>query len=135
MSMRDYAVDDYGFVLDEETIKTIASKVFDDFADNEDYSDWGDELYNKGICEYIGSFTGEAIVIDDNGTDYWDISKTYNDGCIYYVPLSCQSTLFKSAYNNMEEIIDELKAELDKYFPNDFNYKNKVCHIVGTYFG
>ena len=33
MSMRDYAVDDYGLLLTEETMKIIASKVCDDFDD------------------------------------------------------------------------------------------------------
>lgn len=134
MSMRDYAVDDYGLVLDEETVKVIASKVYEDYT--EDIADWGFELYSSGICEYIGEFTGEAQEITDDGTFIWGGDyKSYNDEAIYYVPLSKYPTLFKRAYNNMEEIIDEFKSKLGEYLPEDFDYRSKIRHICGTYYG
>ena len=91
MSMRDYAVDDYGMILDEEIIKVIASKVYEDYT--EDVADWGFELYNNGFCEYIGEFTGEAHEITDDGVFTWggDSIEYYNDA-VYYVrgnPLAC----------------------------------------------
>ena len=134
MSMRDYAVDDYGLVLDEETTKVIASKVFDDYT--EDVADWGYELYISGICEYIGEFTGEAQEITDDGTCIWGGNyEEYYDDVIYYVPLTKYPTLFKKSYNNMEEIIDEFKSKIGEYLPEDFDYRSRICHICGTYYG
>ena len=48
----------------------IASIVCDDFDDLEE-DEYGDALYDDGICEYIGDFTGEAELILDNGFDDW----------------------------------------------------------------
>jgi uncharacterized protein (UPF0297 family) len=135
--MRDYAVDDYGLVLDEETMKIIASKVFDDFIDNnEEYGDWGYEIYDRGKCEYISDFTGEAQELTDDGVYTWGgNSKDYRYDSICYVPTSKYPTLFKRAYNNMEEIVEEFKSKLGKYLPKDFDYRNKIRHISGTYYG
>lgn len=133
MSMRDYAVNDYGLVLDEQTIKIIASKIFDDFADDD--CDWGYELYNKGICKYISEFTGAAMSICDDGTLDWRHAYTYCDDVIYYVPITRISTLFKAAYKNMEKLVNEFKTELGEYLPDDFDYRSRIRQICGTYFG
>ena len=135
MSMRDYAVDDYGLVLDEETINDIASQIFDDYTENTE-SYWGYELYDKGICEYISEFTGESQELNDDGLYTWGgDSKDYRCDEICYVPTSKYPTLFKRAYNNMNEIVDEFKSKLGKYLPEDFDYRSRVCHICGTYYG
>ena len=136
MSMRDYAVDDYGLVLDKETIKMIAFKVFEDFVDDDEkYGDWGYELYDYGICEYISEFTGEAQKVDSNGHYWGGDSIDYSGDVICYVPLTKYPTLFKRAYNNMEEIIDEFKSKIGEYLPEDFDYRSRICHICGTYYG
>ena len=135
MSMRDYAVDDYGLLLTEVTIKIIASKVCDDFEDMEE-DEYGDALYEKGICEYIGDFTGEAIYIEDDGTEDWRRSgESYNEDRIYYVNVSKYPSLFKEAYKNMDALIAEFKEKVGDYLPKDFNYRANIRHIVGTYWG
>ena len=135
MSMRYYAVSDYGLLLDEETIKIIASKLFEDFSEDEK-EDWGYLLYDHGICEYISDFTGEAQQLSDNGTVVWSSNgEVYNDDVIYYIALSKYPTLFNGAYSCMDELIDEFKENLGEYLPDDFNYRNKIRHISGTYFG
>lgn len=135
MSMRDYAVDDYGLVLDEDTINDIASQIFEDYTENTK-TYWGYELYENGICEWISEFTGEAQELTDDGVYTWGgDSKDYSCDVICYVPLSKYPTLFRKAYNNMEEIIDELKSKLGKYLTEDFDYRSRIRHISGTYYG
>lgn len=135
MSMRDYAVDDYGLLLTEETMKIIASIVCDDFDDMEK-DEYGDALYDEGICEYIGEFTGEAIRITNDGYhEYGNNGESYSGDRIYYVPICSYSTLFKSAYENMDELIAEFKSKLSEYLPDDFDYRSNIRHIVGTYYG
>ena len=135
--MREYAVNDYGLVLDGETMKLIASKVFDDFVDDdEEYGDWGYELYDRGICEYISVFTGEASWLNDNGDVDWGSDyEPFEGDSIAYVPMKKYPTLFKRAYNDMEEIVDEFKSKIGEYLPKDFDYRSRICHICGTYYG
>lgn len=138
MSMRDYAVNDYGLLMTIEMMQMIASKVCDDYTDA-DYKDdpwsFNQEIYDKGIVEYINSFTGESIEINDDGTNNWGICEYYNDDVIWYTPTKNISTLFKAAYNNMGEMIAELRKRLGEYLPDDFNYRKYIRNISGTYFG
>lgn len=135
MSMRDYAVDDYGLLLTEETMRTIAAIVCDDFDDIEE-DEYGDALYEEGICEYIGDFTGEAgILLDDGLNDWTRNGEMYNGDRIYYIPVSSYPTIFKAAYENMDALIAEFKEKVGEYLPEDFDYRANIRHIVGTYFG
>lgn len=135
MSMRDYPVDDYGLLLTKDMMRSIVSKVIDDFEEiNED--EYGDALYEEGICEYIGDFTGEAGILFDDGTNDWiKTGEVYDGDIIYYIPISSYPTLFKAAYNNMDDLIKEFKSKVGDYLPKDFNYREQIRHIVGTYFG
>lgn len=138
MSMRDYAINDYGLVMTMEMLKTICSKYYREYTEekyNDDEYSFNDALYEEGIVEYISGFTGEAMVIDDNGSDDYNSSEAYNDDTIYYVPNQNYGTLFKAAYANMEELESEFRNKFNKYFPDDFDYRKHICHIVGTYFG
>ena len=135
MSMRDYAVDDYGLLLDEETIKMIASKICDDFSYDATRIDWAYELYDNGICEYISEFTGESQAIDDNGMYWGGESESYSNDVIAYVQARKYPTLFKAAYYNMSEMVDEFQLVLGEYLPEDFDYRKYIRHICGTYYG
>ena len=135
MSMRDYAVYDYGLLIDEETMKTIISKL-DIELEDDDYMDLEYILYEEGICEYISEFTGEAQAVNDQGYCEWGCeSQYYSSDKLVYVQASNYPTLFKKAYDNMEELVDEFKLKLSKYLPEDFDYRSRICQISGTYFG
>ena len=135
MSIKYYGVEDYGLVLDEHAINDIASQIFEDYTENTDIY-WGYELYEQGICEYISEFTGSTKTLKDNGTDDWsrDI-KYYNADGFFYIPVSKYPTLFKKAYNNMDEIVEEFKGKIGKYLSKDFDYRSSIHHIVGVYYG
>ena len=134
MSMRDYAVDDYGLLLNEETIKVIASKVIEDYTEDMDI-DLAYELYDNGICEYISEFTGEAQEVDSNGFYWGGECEEYSSDVIAYVQASNYPTLFRRAYNNMDELVEEFKNKVGKYLPEDFDYRSNIRHICGTYYG
>lgn len=138
MSMKDYAVNDYGFLMTSDMMKAVASKVCDNFDEDTfeaDSWDYCDEIYTMNLVEYISSFTGEAIELKDDGTDNWSVSEEFGADCIYYIPVKNMSTLFKSAYENMEELVEEFKERLKEYLPEDFEYRKYIRHIVGTYYG
>lgn len=138
MSMRDYGVNDYGLIVNKETMKLLASKAINEYTE-EDYEKepeyYVDELYEAGIIECIGEFTGESMEIGDDGDNLWSSGETYDSDRIHYVPILKQSTLFKAAYKDMDELVSELKKQLEEYLPDDFDYRSNVRHIVGTYFG
>lgn len=135
MSMRNYAFYDYGMILDGEVIKTIASSMLYNITYDDIY-DLGYKLYEKGICEYVSEFTGDAQEITINGAGTWcGDTKEYDNDMLFYVPLSNYPTLFKKAYNNMDEVISELKEKLGKYLPDDFDYRTRIHYICGTYYG
>ena len=135
MSIGYYAVDDYGLLLTEETTKIIASKVCDDFEDM-DEDEYGDALYEEGICEYIVDFTGEAGILFDDGLNAWmQNGEMYDEDRIYYVQSSNYPTLFKAAYENMDTLIEEFKSKVGEYLPEDFDYRANIRHITGTYYG
>lgn len=138
MSMKDYAVDDYGLLMTREMLKMVASNVCEDYTDD-DYEDdefaFNETLYDEGLVEYIGSFTGEAIAINENGENIWGDSESYDDDYIYYIPTNTVSTLFKAAYSNVDEMIEEFKEKIGEYLPDDFDYRKYIRHISGTYFG
>ena len=54
---------------------------------------------------------------------------------IFYIPVSKYPTLFKKAYNNMDEIVEEFKNKIGKCLSKDFDYRSSIRHIVGTYYG
>lgn len=134
MSMRYNAVDDYGLVIDEETGRVLAKQFDTSYPENGD--DWRYILYDEGICECISEFTGEANTLRDNGLISWNVDEIiyYQNDPICFVQLR-YPTLFKRAYTDMDEIIDELKYKVGKYLPEDFDYRNKICNICGVYYG
>lgn len=138
MSMRDYAVNDYGLIMTRDMLKTICSKYCPDYTEekyNDDEDGFNNDLYEAGIVEYISDFTGESIEISSDGRDIYDSGETYNNDTIYYMPVKKYSTLFKPAYYNMGEVVSEFKWSLHDYLPIDFDYKKYIRHIVGTYYG
>lgn len=138
MSMRDYGVNDYGLIVTKETMKLLASKAIEEFTE-EDYEEdsgyYAYELYEQGTIEYISEFTGESMEIGDDGGNLWGSGEIYNGDSIYYAPAWEEGTIFKAAYNNIEELISEFKERLGEYLPDDFDYRTHIRHIVGTYYG
>lgn len=141
MSMREYAVYDYGLLLTRETLKVLAEMHCEDFTEErfeEDEFAFYEEIEDVfgGNIEYTGQFTGEAIYIEDDGACSWGHdSVCYDDDCIYYVPINRKLSLFEATYKNMNDMIADFKERVGKYMPNDFDYRTNLRYIVGTYWG
>lgn len=142
MSMKDYAFDDYGLLLTEETLKILASKIV--IAKGEEYSDElyenDPEFYNDLVTdeldiEYNSEFTGEATLVKENGAEDWDDSITFNNDILRYVRVDKYPNLFRAAYNSIDDVVEEFKAKLGEHLPDDFDYRANFRHIVGTYYG
>lgn len=137
MSMHNWAVEDYGLVLDKTKLKSIASRFFAGYSDakfEDDPYEYVEHLRDKLGIEYIGEFTGEAFALDENGRDEWGNSELYDADTIYYCPVIRFPGLCIRAYPNMESVYKEFKSRLGKYL-TESDIRESVRHIVGTYFG
>ena len=138
MSMHDYALNDYGLLLDRDALKHIATCDYFGFT-KEDYEndEWecNDGIRDAGIIEWVSEFTGEATQIYDDGRNAWGFSTFFSCDDLYYVPARHMSTLFKAAYKDIDEMIADFKSGVGKYLPEDFDYRNNIRHICGTFYG
>ena len=141
MSMREYAVYDYGLLLTDKTMKALVKKHCEDFTE-EDFEDDKFAFYEAvedtfdGHIEYVSEFTGEAKYIEDDGSCSWGCDSVhYNDDYIYYVPINRKLTLFKAAYENMDNMIADFKERIGEYMPENFDYRANMRYIIGTYWG
>ena len=138
MSMRDYGVNDYGLVLTSDDLEHIVSKLCDDYTEEAFTDDpWSfyDSISDTIDLEYIDGFTGDATAIDERGFDNWRGSYDYQGDCVFYIPLNRAPGLFTRAYGAFDEIVLEMRGRVGDYLPKDFNYRDNIRHIVGTYCG
>lgn len=139
MSMNTYVVADYGIPMSKELLKSMSMQICSDYSEaeyEENPWDFNDKLYQSGIIEYEGEFTGNSVRIKPDGSDDFSCNvEEYDCVPLYYIPLRNPASLFKAAYSGMDEAVAELEARVGQYLPDDFDYRAHICHIVGTYFG
>lgn len=134
MGMRNWEVFDYGLLINKETANHMASVAFEDYEEKSEY-DWQIELSGAGIGEYISEFTGGALKLEDNGYFIYSSAESYAVEPIFYISALKLPTLFSAAYKDMEELIKEFKDRVGEYLPYDFDYRNNIRYICGTYYG
>lgn len=131
MSMRSYAAEGYGLIINEELFDIIKKKAIEEdpeTADMEMY-DLFEHLFGYVSC--YGDCEGEFLKLDS-----WE---TQGDFCadeeFYILDLDKYPSIFKTAYSSMDEVVAEIKGKAGKYLPEDFDYEKHIAHFVGTYFG
>ena len=132
MSMREYAYEDYGLILDKPTMEHIYVKKFNEPIGDEDVAE---ALCDVEFCTCAPQFTGEAFNIEDDGKDSWSNSLVCACDEVYYVPFNQYPSLFKAPYNDINEIVEEFKEKLGEYMPEDYDYRANLKHIIGTVWG
>ena len=137
--MREYAVDTYGILLDEDLMKQLASKICDDYSDGdyeEDPYGFNETVEEALTCvDYISNFSGEAFPIEDDGRETTLDSEDYSEEAVYILTASRTPSLFKAAYKNIDEMVEDFKYAIGIYLNPDFDYRKRVRHFVGTYWG
>ena len=139
MSMREYAVDSYGILLDKPLMKTLAGKICDEYSDDEYEEDpYGfNEAVEEslGCIDYIGNFSGEAFPLENDGREKPLDSEEYSDEAVYILTANRTPSLFKAAYKDMDEMVEDFKYEIGIYLDPDFDYRSRIRQFVGTYWG
>lgn len=99
--MRDYGVNEYGMVLNTNHLHILASKNCSNYSEGEwcvskaNRYEYIEEIAERLGIDCITSFDGDALYIDDNGSDDWGNYESYSDDVIYFIPLSKYPNLFK----------------------------------------
>lgn len=136
MSMRNYAVDEYGLLIDDAAIRYVARNLK---KNNVEEPDWDDiaAAEEELDCYYTSEFYGEAFAIRDDGRDDYDSDTRllFDGDVLYLIPLRRYPTLFSTAYNNMQEVIAEVRQGVERLLPQDFDYRNHLRHVIGSYVG
>ena len=137
MGMRDYAFSDCGLVITESAAHELARQIFKP----DEMRDWDWEKYGwyADIAEefnlgYVSEFTGAAFRFGVHGVDFKCVYE-YRSDCVLYAPLARLPSLFRAAYSNMDEVVSEFKNGIGKSLPENYDFRNNICHIVGTYYG
>lgn len=126
MSMWACAFCDYGMMIDPVAESEILQRGGYDSLE---------ELWEAGRCQYISEFTGAASCLDDRGECAWTDDWTFDNDQIFYFGLGKQPALCHKAYESVEDIVEELKNDLNDLLPADFDFRSRLCCIVGTYYG
>lgn len=124
MSMRDYALNDYGVLLN--------GRIPDDVLE---------DMYDAGVVDYTSDFTGEAVKVNDDGSLDWGASIDFSEDSLYHVSVDCP-LLFSAAYKDMDELVDDAKRRVDNAIgTRDVKpltreeTRDRIVMISGTYFG
>ena len=137
MSMREYVTTGKGLVIPEKLIEYVIkhSENFNEEYYGKEYydffSDYG-TLGGKNIISFI-ECSGDFFDLDEREDRY--IEEDIDMDTFYIIEIDKYPSLYKQAYNNIDEIVEEYKKAVGKYFPEDFDYKKYLVTFIGTYWG
>lgn len=133
--MRAYGIYDYGLIIPKEILEDVAKqRSLEEHIEDEPYE--VDEIADD-FLSMIGNFSGNAFKIDATGKYEWDDDTIEYDGdTVYFIALKNVPSFFKAVYENVDEIVAELRQNpISQYLPDDFDYKYHLYFITGTYWG
>lgn len=135
--VRNYAFVDHGMYLSNETLQTLARTVcgISEEEWKEDKYAAIEEVHEKldNVIYAVGQFSGAVIPMAIDGELLWGGEVEFDDDTVYFVPLSRQPNLITAAYQDIEEIVCELKGKIGQYLPVNFDYRSNICEVAGTY--
>lgn len=129
MSMRECCVDDYGMVLTKEIVDAIVRNYNEKHKDEEPVTAYelNDVFDNFMFNSDPDGVVLQAIEQNENDSD-WGTENSFDE--FFYIPLNKYPSLFKTAYRNIQECVDEiLSSEIAEYFPNGINIADYLFHI------
>lgn len=135
MSMRDYGIDDYGIVL---------NGLGDGKGKHPDFDEsWLEEMSENETISFQSNCTAEAAPLSDQGYPDWSHVDYFNCETIYYIALKKCPMLFKQAYKDMKELLDELVSSYKAARKEDdrlpkltrAEIRKRLRYISGSYNG
>lgn len=138
MSMKEYGTFGRGLVIPDNLIEYVAthSENWDQEVYENDFSTFFEENRMLGGKQVL-SFTecsGDFFDIDDLHYIVFD-EYEINEESFYIIEMDKYPSLFAQAYKDLDEIVEEFKSAVGKYFPDDFDYQKYLVSYHGTYWG
>lgn len=138
MGMRETEISLYVLYLPNETMRYLTKKLCPDYTDNdyeEDPASFHEDVIKTldGKVESVNRLSGYAYRHPANGEDCV-LRQNFDDEPVYYIPLEKGPTLFRPAYETLDEVIAEVTGKIGDVLPLDFNYALNVCSLEGTDF-
>lgn len=110
-------------------------EVFTDFSTLIDLNDGGEIRNLTRLSNFEGTAETIKEVVD---TTSKSVDITYSDDDrAAYVMLEKEASLFRPAYRDPEEIIDEVRsslADFGQYIPDNFEFAPWICDIKGDFY-
>lgn len=126
MSMRNYAFQEYGILLNDLVDENLL-----------------EELAEDEVVERQFSLTGGAFALRDDGTEDWGDCTYFNDAPVFYLSLPRHPQFFKAAYRDMDDLVRSVArvywqarredGRLPKLKLPDI--RKRIRSISGTYLG
>ena len=142
MSMREYGTFGRGLLIPEKCIESVVKKCTD--FNEEEYGDNYKQFLNDTVYDSANFDGGHLIEFSECSGDFFDVDdkeyKMFEDDEVdedwfFIIELDKYPSLFTQAYKDEDEIVEEFKSKVGKYFPEDFDYKKYLVSYHGTYWG
>lgn len=138
MGMRETEISLYVLYLPGETMRHLAQKLCPEFSDTDydvDTASFHEEIMKSlnGTVESVSRFSGYAYRHPSDGGECV-LRQSFEDEPVYYIPLDKGPTLFRPAYETLDEVISEIVGKIEDVLPLDFDYALNVCSLEGTNF-
>jgi len=142
MSMDISVFHSYGLLISEESASIILShmlpiwkadkpELYDRFSEADVFLNFGDYLNSH----YNASFYGNADHLSCYRICDQEFSEQETGDYFYFLDLDRSPSLFRPAYTDFGEIIQEVKSKIGEILPPDFPFEEYLLEILGETWG
>ena len=142
MSMDISVFHSYGLLISEESASIILShmlpiwkaekpELYDRFSEADVFLNFGDYLNSH----YDASFYGNADHLSCYRICDHEFSEQETGDYFYFLDLNKGPSLFRPAYTDFGEIIQEVKSKIGEILPPDFPFEEYLLEILGETWG
>ncbi|MEZ3487767.1 MAG: hypothetical protein K1W22_14600 [Lachnospiraceae bacterium] len=142
MSMDISVFHSYGLLISEESASMILShmlpiwkaekpELYARFSEADVFLNFGDYLNNH----YDASFYGNADHLSCYRICDQEFSEPETGDYFYFLDLNKGPSLFRPAYTDFREIIQEVKSKIGEILPPDFPFEEYLLEILGETWG
>ena len=142
MSMDISVFHSYGLLISEESASIILShmlpiwkaekpELYDRFSEADVFLNFGDYLNSH----YDASFYGNADHLSCYRICDQEFFEQETGDYFYFLDLNRSPSLFRPAYTDFREIIQEVKSKIGEILPPDFPFEEYLLEILGETWG
>lgn len=100
-------------------------------------SDAHDLMEQRNVEDVVHCSEFDGTAVPASGDGFGDEKSSeigFEDDFAVFLFPQCESSLFKAAYGNKDELLQEYKSRMSGLLEDDFPYTRYVMDVSGTYF-